>query len=312
MNLQEETRRGYVVTSQMKKVWAVPLQLLGKLFEVCGKYNLHVWAEGGTLLGTIREKGYIPWDDDIDMVMLRPDYDKFQEVAVKEFQKPYFIQNGYTDKYANGMTKIRMDGTTAVVDRSIPHYKHHGIFIDVFVADAVPDDKEVLIQTMKEARRIIMPLKYYYAHSFSPFHPRKLMKALRGAWIVKVKGGAAAYRQYEDLFRRHAIDDNSTVCMYAWLSDFKHYQRDKHCYDDTLWMPFEDIQMPVPSGYHEILTTQYGDYMTPAKAPSHHGGFQVLDPERSYQEVLPQLKKAHRWDNWRHRRDLLLRWLRLR
>ena len=101
MNMQEESRNGYIVSEKMKKVWALQLQLVKKVLEICEKYNLRVWAEGGTLLGTIREKGYIPWDDDIDLAMLRPDYDKFQEVAPKELPKSYFIQNGYTDYYFN-------------------------------------------------------------------------------------------------------------------------------------------------------------------------------------------------------------------
>ncbi len=307
MNLQQETRRGYVISADMKKVWAVQMKLLEKLFEVCKKYDLKVWAEGGTLLGTIREKGYIPWDDDIDMAMLRPDYDKLMEVAEKEFQKPFFVQNGYTDKYANGMTKIRYDGTTAVLDKAIYPFRHHGIFIDIFPYDAVPDDHKKLDKMMAEARSILRPLKYYYFDSYSPFHPIRLAITLKGACLVKKYGAKELYKKYEDLFRQYRIEDNKQVSCHAWYYNLKRYARDKHWYDSTLWMPFEDIQMPVPSGYHEILSIQYGDYMTPAKAPSFHGGFQILDAEKPFQEVIPLLKKQHKWDNWKHRWHLLLK-----
>ena len=70
---QEEVRNNYTITAEMKKIWAVQLELLSVLLDVCKRNHLNIWAEGGTLLGTIREKGYIPWDDDIDMAMLRPD-----------------------------------------------------------------------------------------------------------------------------------------------------------------------------------------------------------------------------------------------
>ena len=309
MDLQQETRRGYVISPEMKKVWAVQMKLIAKLFEVCEKYNLRVWAEGGTLLGTIREKGYIPWDDDIDMAMLRPDYDKLQEVAEKEFTKPYFVQTGYTDKYANGMMKIRIDGTTAILDKKIYSYSHHGIFIDIFPYDAVPDDRAELEKMMVKAKSIIRPLKSYYFGSYSPFHPHKLLRTLKGAYLVKTKGGKELYQEYEDLFRKYKIEDNKELSCHAWRYDFKHYLRNKHCYDSTLWMPFEDIMMPVPSGYHEILTTQYGDYMKPVKAPTFHGGFQVLDAEKPFEEVVPILKKQHKWDNWKHRGKLVLRLL---
>ena len=92
MNLEKEIRNGYEISADMKKVWAVEMELLKKLLEVCEKHHLRIWAEGGTLLGAVREKGFIPWDDDIDMAMPREDYDKLQTIAKDQFKAPFFFQ----------------------------------------------------------------------------------------------------------------------------------------------------------------------------------------------------------------------------
>ena len=95
--LDEEVRNGYTVTSKAKRAWAVQIDLLIKLDEVCKKYGLRYFADSGTLLGAARDHGFIPWDDDIDVTMLRADYEKLKEVADKEFEYPYFYQDMYRD-----------------------------------------------------------------------------------------------------------------------------------------------------------------------------------------------------------------------
>ena len=74
--LKEETRRDYTISETMKKAWAVQMDLLQELLRVCNEHGLRVFADSGTLIGAVREKGFIPWDDDIDVAMLRNDYDK--------------------------------------------------------------------------------------------------------------------------------------------------------------------------------------------------------------------------------------------
>ena len=93
----EEVRDGYLVTAKVKELWAVQIDLLCELDRVCKKYNLKYILDFGTLLGAVRHKGFIPWDDDLDVSMLREDYDKLMEVGPTEFTHPYFLQNHDTE-----------------------------------------------------------------------------------------------------------------------------------------------------------------------------------------------------------------------
>lgn len=92
-----EERCGYYVSSEKKGVWAVLLDMLNQVARICEWHDIKWFADGGTLLGAARHSGFMPWDDDIDIRMLRPDYDRFCEVAKKELKHPYFFQSEETD-----------------------------------------------------------------------------------------------------------------------------------------------------------------------------------------------------------------------
>ena len=284
-NLEQEERKGYVVPAEMKKVWQVQLTLVKKLLEVCGKHHLRIWADGGTLLGTVREHGYIPWDDDIDMAMLRPDYDKLVGLATKEFESPFFFQCGYTEKvYPRGWARLRMDGTTAITPSKVLYHTHQGIFIDIFPYDAVPNDNANLDRLVASRNELMDTMTY--AAAFDVLHP------FRSIGLMKYKSRfGELYKRFEDTFRSNPMEDCDQVSCLTFLVDPTRLFRNKHWYDGTIYLPFEDVEMPIPSGYDEILTKQYGDYMTPVKAPSYHVGFWKLDAETGYEKYLPELKR---------------------
>ena len=286
MNLESEVRDGYLVSAEMKKVWAVQMELLKKLLNVCDKYGLRIFADGGTLLGTVRHNGYIPWDDDIDMVMLRPDYDKLVSVATKEFDHPYFFQCGYTEKvYPRGHSQLRMDGTAAIQLSTAFLHAHQGVFIDIFPYDAVPDDEDQMNSQIEERNKLFN--KISHSSVFYWLHPIRSVRL-----FLKKSNFSKLYKKYEDLFRKYKIEDCKNVSCFSFHVDPEKFLRDKHWYDETIYMPFEDVMMPVPSGYHEILTKQYGDYMTPVQAPSYHGGFWKLDADKGFEDYLPEMKRS--------------------
>jgi lipopolysaccharide cholinephosphotransferase len=284
----------------MKRVWQVQMTLLKKLLDVCQKHHLRVWGDGGTMLGTVREHGYIPWDDDIDMVLLRPDYDKLVQLAQSEFKPPFFFQCGYTDHfYPNGHARLRMDGTAAIpLNLASPYSKKHlGVFIDVFPYDAVPDNKDDELSQIRQ-RDVLFKLLRLVEKGWDPIHPFSSIK-----YVLKRSRYKSLYAQYENLFRKYSIDDNRFISCYSFQVNPRHFLREKEWYSETVYLPFEDVMMPLPKEYDKILRLQYGDYMTPVKAPSYHDGFLVLTTEKSYQECLKERrrellkKQMHRYSN---------------
>ena len=99
----------YKISDKMRKIWQVELAMLDKVDTICKKHDIQYFLLNGTLLGAVRHKGFIPWDDDLDIGMLRKDYDRFMEIAQRELEEPYFIQNIWTDKncFFGGFSKLR-------------------------------------------------------------------------------------------------------------------------------------------------------------------------------------------------------------
>lgn len=125
-----------------------------------------------------------------------------------------------------------------------------------------------------------------YASVFDYLHP------IRSIRLLKYKSKfTVLYKEYEDLFRKYRIEECKNVSCFSFMVNPDKFLRDKHWYDETIYMPFEDVMMPVPAGYHEILTKQYGDYMIPVQAPSYHGGFWKLDPDNGFECYFPEMKR---------------------
>ena len=268
MNLEKEIRKGYEISSEMKKVWNIQLKMVQKLLDVCAKYNLKVWADGGTLLGTVREHGYIPWDDDIDMGMLREDYDKLLEIAPKEFEDPFFFQDVYTDKkYPRGHSQLRYNGTAAILPFDINAPFNQSIFIDIFVYDYLPKDKGVLLRALRKGERYRNMLNRTVYGKISLCHPRSSLYNLIAKVYVTLNGFTKVYKKLQRCYTNYNVEMSHVLSSHMFrLENLFNFQFKDEWYSGTVYMPFEDIQMPVPVGYNEILTRMYGDYMTPVKA----------------------------------------------
>lgn len=287
---QEEIRSGFLVTTKRKKVWAVELQILEKFNEVCKKHRLTWYAYYGTLLGAVRHQGFIPWDDDIDVVMLRDDYARLCAIAPEEFTEPYHFQT------IAAFCKICDSRTTAIDPQNydLTGNTNHGIFIDIFPFDSIDDGTDLQFSTIAQIQKLL-----WVAIS----QPHIIQNALEAGKHVLLstdflkdylkKTFPEQLQIFESLnlscFRKTQRVNYILDELFSDLLDSNLYKSvDIACFQNIIYLPFENIEIPVPSEYDTILTQSYGDYHRPIQGVSTHEGI-LFEPDIPYTEVLSQL-----------------------
>ncbi len=288
--LKEEVRCGYTVTAEYKKLWAVELDLLAEFDRVCNKHGFAYFADGGTLLGAIRHKGFIPWDDDVDVIMYRDDYEKLAQIAEQEFQYPYFFQTPFTDPgLVMGGARLRNSKTTVVSDfENRRPYQNKGIFIDIFILDNIPDGEfrlKIFKLALKGYWRILRYAAYYdsYFKSGKKNSPKKLVIGKIALALKRIFGVKRLSRGYTRLCSRYS--GKKTGRLGDVESSRGKFIFSPACFDGECksFAPFEHMKIPIPKGYDQYLSTLYGEYMVMKKTPSIHNPL-VFDVETPYSE----------------------------
>lgn len=258
----EEVRCGYVVSETMKKVWAVELQMLEKFIDVCERNNLNYFLDGGTLLGAVRHKGFIPWDDDIDVIMPRKDYDRLWEIADKEFSYPYFFQttvseNGFFRTHA----QLRNSETTGFIE--IDGRKKDvncGIFMDIFVLDNIPNGtiRKKIFKQKIAVRKKILAFQYDRDYARQSLKGKIFYKLVHA--FFKVVDFKKYYKRFDNLLARYKNRKTALVgdVTLKWRPNV---QWPREWYDGYCYLDFEGMKVRAPLFYKEILSRQYGNFM---------------------------------------------------
>lgn len=278
----------YIVSENMKKLWKKELELLAELDRVCKKHNIKYFADSGTLLGAVRHKGFIPWDDDIDVAMLRQDYEKLKQLSSSEFKSPYFLQSAYTDKaYFRGHIQLRNSNTAAIIPSEGNKVQfNQGIFLDIFPIDEISSnyfERNIKFFCIKFYSKIfkIMCVK-------DDINTPKIKKIIRTIIrkIFKMKNFVGLYKRFERCCSNAKFKSN-TVDKISFILNRNGYRFiPKDYYLESVEVDFEDTKVPIPKEYDKILKMLYGEnYMTPLKVSTTHGKL-IINTERSYKEIL--------------------------
>lgn len=270
----------YVITPEKQGLFDELLCLLKEFDRVCTENNIKYFVFAGTMLGAIRHKGFIPWDDDVDVIMFREDYDKLKLLADGGvFKEPFFFQNPSTDKgYPKGFCRLRNSNTTEIPFDDVAMNCNRGIFIDIFPLDVVPDDEGEMQKQLKKLRMIRLFMNSF-ARYYSGFGVTGTTKVKAIAYYLTLplfKVGLLSmdklYRKYETIASQYKDCEEKRIGTIAFSFDEKRFIFQRELWESSvIRVQFEDILVPVPEEYDALLRHSYGDYMIPVQEPTNHG-----------------------------------------
>ena len=245
----------------------IQMDILKFYMNICEKENLRFFFAYGTLLGAIREKGFIDWDDDIDLWMPRCDFDRFTKVYHRYENDRYFLQNYITDPntVSPEIMRICVNGTYKWPDGCEKESFHTGLYFDIFPLDngfGTNQDLADLNECTKLHLQLHRSLKRKNIKNI-----KDIIKSLKYMTISRKKCSQKLVNLIES--HKNAISDVvlSFPASYAGLS--RSYF-DKSYFEETIFVPFENVIVPVPKRYDELLKYMYGDdYMIPASTKPH-------------------------------------------
>lgn len=268
-----ENREGFVVNEVMKRTWAAQLEVLQEIDRVCRKHSITWYAYFGTLLGSVRHKGFIPWDDDLDIAMKKDDYIKFLQVAKTELPEKYCVLNIYTEEdYRNPFTRITNEHGMNLSQKHVDDY--HGcpfvVGVDIFPLYYIPRDSgerqilDALLQTITAATS--------YAEKGNIEGLKECLTILKTATGYQFTEGKSIQTHLLILFDmvgrmygEHESDEMTIFGKYIRNG----YRLRKEWMEECIQLPFENIMVNAPKEYNEILEGLFPNYMTPKRYMTH-------------------------------------------
>ncbi len=272
---EDEVRDGFYIPALMKRAWSAHMEVLSDIAAICKKHHIQWFADSGTLLGAVRHKGFIPWDDDIDICMLPEDYIRFNQIIDSELPEGYYIPRNQGNDYRLHTT---VWCTKNVCAEEHHLKKFHGFpfvaGVDIFPLYYVAPEPS-MAQVHRQLLRIVCNAAARIDEQNQDTSEMQSLVSqaenLLGLCFDKVHSlKEQLFSQLLLLFNRYTPEEAKEVACVSWfLEDFPR-KYPVECYSSSILLPFETMEITAPSEYDAILRTQFGDYMTYCRSGSLH------------------------------------------
>ncbi|MCQ2543090.1 MAG: LicD family protein [Lachnospiraceae bacterium] len=278
--LEDEVRNGFYVPSIMKQAWAAELEMLSDFDQLCKDNSITYFADFGTLLGAVRHNGFIPWDDDIDLVMKREDYNKLLQIPQSQFPANYILHTYRTKEDFNEFHAVLLNTNHPVFNLE-HHSKFHGFpyscGIDIYVLDYLFDDLSKEIPRAKDIKQILAFADGLLEGRYNKNTIDAMYSEIESKHNIHFDRNLPTKEQWVKLY-----DFIVTLCSSAplsknmaliipdvLLSKESHYFSSED-FSESINVPFEGSTISIPKEYDSILNKLFGDYKKIVKNTTSH------------------------------------------
>lgn len=276
-----EIRDGFYVSAMMKRNWAAQMEVLAEVDRVCRLHNIKYYINSGTLLGAYRHKGFIPWDDDMDIIMFREDYDRFYKTASKDLSPEMHAVNCETyPRYIEMHGRVVSSVSVPIEKTSMEKFHGFGLpaGVDVFPYDYVPDspeEQDKFFLKYAPIEVLILMLEKIWDDKDRLKEEFKDAEEVIGYKLPKVddyeKQLKLLQKIYLDIVRKNVGKNYHHATAVNFWANHKHYGvEDISWYKEQVYLDFENMKLPANNGMEHTMTEWFGpNYMQPKKYGSH-------------------------------------------
>lgn len=245
----------------MDEIHAVTLDVLKKIDELTTELGMPYYMAYGSLIGVVRHQGFIPWDDDLDIMMRRADYEKFLDYCISHEEELYpyrLLSIRNNENYPHMIARLCNVEYPIVVNNEIPCGM--GVFVDIYPLDGVGNDLEQLKPVIKRSRRLIDMMFWATRQNFE--RPKKWYRTpdkFVKYCYAKCRGKKYLQSELEKIGSMYPYEASKYIGVITWGTDMEMYP--KEYFETSERLSFEDMEVMVPGEYKKILEQIYGNYM---------------------------------------------------